>query len=210
MTIQTIIRLGAVAMIISGAALGYSYVSHPHHMTPQVIASSSWFIIHLLFALSLALGLLGTTALYASTAIRSSWMGLVGYVTLFIGMLLIFGLDYYEVLIAPFLAVQYPQVIHDHGAGDAMGMVAVAFPAAGILTVIGYAMLAFAWMKAGVLHRGVAAALIFTSVAFGVGLSPIGGLATARITATAFGLALMAIGIAAWRSTRNGQAAVWA
>ena len=200
MNIQTITRAGAAGMIVSGLALGYSYVSHPHHMTPEMIGSAFWVVIHALFALSLVLGLLGTTALYAPTAERAGRWGLGGFVSLFIGMMLIFGLDYYETLIAPYLAVHYPDVIVDHGAGDAMGPVAIFFPLAGVLTVLGYAALAYGWMKGGVLPKPVAVAMIIAALAFGFGLSPLGGLMAARITAAAFGAALIAIGISAWRS----------
>jgi hypothetical protein len=206
---NVIVRAGALGMIVSGLALGYSYVAHPHHMHPETIASTFWVVIHTLFALSLVLGLMGTTALYAPTAERSGPVAFAGFVALFVGMMLIFGLDYYEVLIAPYLAVHYPEVIHDHGAGDAMGPVAVFFPLAGMLTVIGYALLAFGWMRAGVLPRSVALAMIVSSVAFGLGLSPLGGLMTARIGAAAFGAALIAIGVSAWRCTR-AESAAWA
>ncbi|MEP2531246.1 hypothetical protein [Shimia sp.] len=201
MNVTTITRAGAAGMIISGFALGYSYVSHPHHMAPETIGSTFWVIIHALFALSLVLGLLGTTTLYAPTATRSGGWGLGGYVSLFIGMMLIFGLDYYEVLIAPYLARHYPNVIIDHGAGDAMGPVAVFFPLAGGLTVLGYAALAFGWMKGKILSKPVATAMIIASLAFGFGLSPLGDLMAARITAAAFGAALIAIGVSAWRSS---------
>lgn len=200
MNIPSITRAGAIGMIVSGLALGYSYVSHPHHMTPEMIGSTFWVIIHALFALSLVLGLLGTTALYAPTAGRAGRWGLGGFVSLFVGMMLIFGLDYYEVLIAPYLAVHYPQVIADHGAGDAMGPVAIFFPLAGGLTVLGYAALAYGWMKGGVLPKPVAVSMILAALAFGFGLSPLGGLMAARITAAAFGGALIAIGVSAWRS----------
>ncbi len=193
-------RAGAAGMIVSGLALGYSYVSHPHHMTPETIASPVWVVVHALFALSLVLGLLGTTALYASTSGRAGPWGLAGYLSLFVGMMLIFGLDYYEVLIAPYLALNYPEVIRDHGAGDAMGPVAVVFPLAGGLTVLGYAALARGWVAGGVLPRPVAVAVIVSALAFGVGLSPLGGLMAARVTAAAFGAALVAIGVSAWRS----------
>ena len=113
-------------------------------------------------------------------------------------MMMIFGLDYYEVFIAPFLAVHYPCVIIDHGAGDAMGAVAVAFPLAGLLTVSGYALLAWAWLRAAVMPRPVA--LMLTALAFGVGLSPVGGLMTARFTAAGFGAALIATGLTFWRA----------
>ena len=206
MNIQAITRAGAAGMIISGLALGYSYVSHPHHMTPEMIGSGFWVLIHALFALSLVLGLLGTTALYAPTAMRAGRWGLAGFISLFIGMMLIFGLDYYETLIAPYLAVHYPEVIHDHGAGDAMGPVAIFFPLAGVLTVLGYAALAYGWMKGDVLPKPVAVVMIIAALAFGFGLSPLGGLMAARVTAAAFGAALVAIGVSAWRSALSSRA----
>lgn len=206
MNIQSITRAGATGMIVSGLALGYSYVAHPHHMSAETIAAPFWIVIHALFALSLVLGLLGTTALYAPTAERAGRWGIAGFVSLFVGMMLIFGLDYYEVLIAPYLAVHYPEVIHDHGAGDAMGPVAVFFPLAGVLTVLGYAALAYGWMKGNVLPKPIAVAMIIAALAFGFGLSPLGGLTAARITAAAFGAALVAIGVSAWRSAAASPA----
>ena len=191
------IRSGGFLIIVSGLALGYSYVSHPELMPPEVIASSSWFWIHILFAVSLILGLLGTTALYAVSAQRTGLLGLTGYLLLFVGMMMIFGLDYYEIFIAPFLAENYPQVITDWGAGDTMGMVAIAFPLSGSLTVVGYALLGWAWKRAGVVPGAIAITLIVTALAFGVGLSPLGGIQLARITAALFGAALVAVGIAA-------------
>lgn len=204
LTTETFTRIGAVGLIVSGAALGYSYVSHPHHMSPEVIAGTGWAVIHALFAVSLVLGLMGTAAVYGPTAQRAGWPGLIGMATLFVGMMLIFGLDYYEVFIAPFLAVHYPQVIADHGAGDVMGPVAMAFPLAGLLTVTGYAVLGWAWMRAGAMPRPVALSLILTALAFGAGLSPAGGLVAARITAAGFGAALIATGIAALRGSVPG------
>ena len=199
MTPQKLVRIGGIGMILSGLALGYSYISHPHHMTPDTIAAPFWILIHTLFAISLMLGLLATTALYATTIERAGGWGLVGFVSLFFGMMLIFGLDYYEVLIAPYLALHYPQVIVDHGAGDAMGPIALFFPLAGALTVCGYAMLAFGWMQGAVLPKAVALGVIVSSLAFGFGLGPLGSLMTARITAAGFGAALVAMGILAWK-----------
>ena len=204
---ETLVRAGAAGMVISGAALGYSYISHPHHMTPETIAAPFWVVIHALFALSLLLGLLGTTALYASTATRSGRLGLAGFLSLFTGMLLIFGLDYYEVLIAPYLAVHHPEIIAVYGAGDTMGPIAIFFPLAGMLTVVGYALLALGWMRARVLSRTVAFALIAAALAFGIGLSPLGGLLSARITAAAFGAMLVTVGFIAWRSAGSAFAA---
>ncbi len=98
------------------------------------------------------------------------------------------------------VVILYPQVIIDHGAGDAMGAVAIFFPLAGVLTVLGYAALAYGWMKGDVMPKSVAVAMIIASLAFGFGLSPFGGLMAARVTAAAFGAALIAIGVSVWRS----------
>ncbi len=206
MTKLNFIRAGGLLMIISGLALGYSYISHPHHMPPEVIASAKWILIHCLFAVSLVLGLMGTTALYAVTALRTGVLGLAGFVMLFIGMMLIFGLDYYEVFIAPFLAINYPEVINDFGAGDTMGTVAFAFPISGLLTVVGYALLGAAWKRSQIIPGYLAYILILSSLAFGVGLSPVGDLTIARITATLFGTALVAIGISAMLQNQNFSA----
>lgn len=203
MTSLQFIRAGGLLLIVSGLALGYSYISHPHHMPPEVIASANWILIHSLFAISLVLGLMGTTALYAVTALRSGWRGLIGYLLLFIGMMMIFGLDYYETLIAPFLALHYADVINDHGAGDTMGMVAVAFPLSGMLTVVGYALLGSAWKRALVIPGYLGFLLIVTSIAFGVGLSPFGGIMLARITAALFGTTLVIVGISAMLQNQN-------
>jgi len=197
------IRIGGILVILSGLALGYAYISHPQHMPADVIASPNWILIHALFAVSLVFGLMGTTSLYAVTALRTGLLGLLGFCLLFIGMMLIFGLDYYEVFIAPFLAVHYPEVINDHGAGDTMGPVAIAFPLAGMLTVVGYALLAAAWKRARVIPGFIGIILILTSIAFGVGLSPVGGIMLARITAALFGAALITVGIVALLQNQN-------
>jgi hypothetical protein len=76
-------------------------------------------------------------------------------------------------------------VIADHGAGDATGPVAVFFPLAGVLTVLGYAALAYGWMQGGVLPKPAASAMIVAALAFGFGLSPLGGLTAARLSAAA-------------------------
>jgi hypothetical protein len=207
MTSLKFIRAGGLLLIVSGLTLGYSYISHPHQMSPEVITTANWILIHSLFAVSLVLGLMGTTALYTVTALRTGWRGLIGYLLLFIGMMMIFGLNYYEVFIAPFLALHYPDVIKDHGAGDAMGIVAVAFPVSGMLTVIGYALLGSAWKRALVIPGYLGYLLIVTSIAFGVGLSPFGGIMLARITAALFGAALVVVGISAMLQNQNFAAA---
>lgn len=199
MTFTTLHRFSAVAFIISGLLLGFSYVSHPHHMTADVIASTSWFYIHLAFLGSVIAGLLGTTGFYLRTAPATGILGFCGFLASFIGLVLIGGLDYYEVFIAPYLATAFPQVIQTHGAGDAMGPVAIVFPLSGSVTVLGYMGLAASNLRAAAYPRSAMVALLASSLVFGAGLSPVAGILTAQIGAFVFGVSLIWSGIAYWR-----------
>ena len=87
-----------------------------------------------------------------------------------------------------------------------MGPVAIFVPLAGALTVLGYAALAYGWLKGGILPKPVAIAMIVAAFCFGFGLSPLGGLTAARVSAAAFGAALIAIGVTAWRSAAPSPA----
>ncbi len=205
MTFTNLHRLAAGAFMASGLLLGYSYISHPHHMTPEVIASTGWIIIHCLFLLSLIAGMLGTTGIYLWSARSTGLTGFIGFIAAFIGLVMISGLDYYEVFIAPFLAVEFPAVIDQHGAGDAMGPVAIAFPVSGTLTVLGYMLLAVANLRASTFSRPAMLMLFVTAVAFGVGLSPFGDILIARITALLFGLCLIWSGFDYWRAIATAE-----
>jgi hypothetical protein len=46
-------HLAGLVNAIAGVCVGLAYVLHPHHATPEVVASSFWFWVHFLFALSL-------------------------------------------------------------------------------------------------------------------------------------------------------------
>lgn len=203
MTPRAIHRLAAIGMMVSGLLLGFSYVAHPHKMPADVIASTSWFFVHGAFLVSLVVGLLGTVGLYARAYTRTGLLGFAGFLLLFCGMMLIAGLDYYEVFIAPHLAVEFPAVIERYGAGDAMGPVAIVFPVSGSLTVLGYALLAVANLRAGSFPRWPMVALAVTAIVFGVGLSPLGGIMVAQAGAAAFGIALVWVG---WAYLRHPAA----
>jgi len=53
----------------------------------------------------------------------------------------------------------------------------------------------------------IAIGLILASIAFGVGLSPLGGITLARVSAALFGAALIAVGIVAMLQNQNFGAA---
>ena len=200
MKLENLHRAASIGFMAAGLLLGFSYISHPHHMTATTIASANWIVIHTMFLLSLLAGMLGTIGFYLWSARSTGLLGIIGFLAAFVGLMLISGLDYYEVFIAPFLAIEFPEVINKHGAGDKMGPVALAFPISGLLTVMGYMLLAFAKLRASVFSAASLVALLVSAATFGFGLSPLGGLLAARITALLFGICLVWSGWEYWRA----------
>jgi hypothetical protein len=197
-------KSAALGMMASGILLGFACISHPHLMPPSVIASNSWVFIHAAFLISLVVGLLGTTGLYSRSMERTGLLGLIAYLTLFVDIVLIAGLDYYETFIAPHLAREFPMVIEKYGAGDTMGPVAIAFPVSGALTVIGFALLGLANLRTGAFGRARMIFLIVTAIIFGVGLSLLGTISVAQAGAALFGVALVWTDWSYWRDVTSG------
>jgi hypothetical protein len=67
-------------------------------------------------------------------------------------------------------------------------------------------LLGAAWKRSRIIPGYLAYILILSSLAFGVGLSPVGDLTVARITAALFGATLVAIGISAMLQNQNFSA----
>ncbi|MEK9724993.1 MAG: hypothetical protein VW405_16125 [Rhodospirillaceae bacterium] len=121
--------------------------------------------------------------------------GHVGFALAVSGLFLIGGLAYFETFMAPTVAREFPALINAYGAADTMGPVAILFQLAGMLTVVGYALLGGALLTASRIDRRALWALIVSSLVFGFGLSPLGGLLYAMAGGTLFGGALIWSGL---------------
>ncbi len=200
------LRWGGYANIAGGALVAIAYLSHPHHETPQVIASSYWLWTHVLFVFSLLFGIFGLIALMGHTLAKSSVAGFIGYVIAIISLVLIFGMNYYETFINPVLAVEAPNFVTDYGAGLTIGVVAGLFPASGALFLIGYVLFSVDLLRSGQLERGAPVLMIVGVTIFSAGLSGFFPMIVVQVGSVVFGIATMWLGIRLIKSTGASRA----
>lgn len=191
---------------VAGVCVGVAYVLHPHHPSPEVISSSFWFWVHTLFAVSLIGGIFGTIGIFAHHSAHTRWSGLTGMVLIVTALTSIFGLNYWETLINPVVAIESPAFVDTYGAGERIGLVAAVFPATGALFVIGYILLCRDIARAKTLPPGSAWLTIAGVVVFGAGLSGFLPMLVVQVGSVIFALGLVWLGLALWTRRKNMEA----
>jgi hypothetical protein len=186
---KKLIATGGLANVVGGVCVAIAYGLHPPRALPEVVASGFWIVIHVLFMVSLLGGVFALFAFLAAYLRNGGTMlGVVGCCMATLSLILIFGLDYAEVFIFPVLATTFPEVILEYGDGTTMPSIAFAFPASGILFLLGY--------------------LIFSNelrnVVFGAGLSGFMPMIVVKIGAALFGLGLIWTGLSLYRNSTAG------
>jgi hypothetical protein len=146
-------------------------------------------------------GMLGMAGLYARQAIKSGWLGLVGFVMLSLWLVLIMGFSFVEAFILPHLATGTPAFVEGWMGmfnGDSsqisLGVLPTLWTLTAPLYILGGLSFGFATFRAHILPRGAAVLL-----ALGTALAPVAGLLplTAQPkTAIPTGLALAWLGYA--------------
>lgn len=188
-------RTAASSGMLGAIALAYAYLSHPSEPTPQVVASTSWAIIHVGFLISLVAGIFLLFALFARLSSKDgvSVIGVAGFLLAEISLMFVIGLDYSEIFIFPELAVSFPDVVDTYGDGTMMPSVAFAFGATGAMFMIGFVLFAIALTKAGILSRPWSAIVVVGTLLFGLGLSGLFPMLVVRVGATLFAVGLIGL-----------------
>ena len=189
------IKTGAVMNFFGGLLVALGYVLHPHHMVADTIGTNYWVIVHFLFLFSLPFGVFGFIAMLAHYNKNASNIGLIGFFLGITSLIIIFGMNYYETLIAPILAIEEPVFIDRTGAGLEIGLVALIFPLGGVFFLLGYVMFYYDMLRAKSLPSLGIKVLIFGTIIFSIGLSGILPMLVVRIGSVIFGLGLMLVSI---------------
>jgi hypothetical protein len=214
MTITTtsLTRAAGIAAAAAGAIFIGVQIGHPQ-MDLTSITTTNVFIRDSLKVLMAVLALAGITGMYLSQVRRNGLLGLIGYVLLGAGYLLIMCTTFTAAFVMPTIARTNPGFVTDVIAvatgrgtvtGD-VGALGVMWQVQGILYLAGGVLFGIALFRARVLARW-ATLLLATGGLVSVALSMMPD-AFYRLLAYPNGIAMIGLGISLWRSQRNATSA---
>lgn len=202
-----LIRAAGVAAVASGAIFIGVQINHPPFDITS-ITTTEVVIRDALKVLMAALALAGITGMYLSQVRRNGVLGLIGYLVLATGYLLIMSTTFVATFVLPSIAETDPSYVQDvlavfignTATGD-IGLLSVAFQAQSLCYLAGGLVFGIALYRADVLARWAAALLA------------VGGIVTIvlavmpdafyRLLALPNGIALIGLGYSLWRHQRQ-------
>jgi hypothetical protein len=200
-------RAAGVAAVVAGLIFIGVQIGHPHSDVTSV-TTTEWVVRNSLKVLMAALALAGITGMYLRQVRRSGVLGLLGYLLLSAGYLLILSTAFVSAYVLPSLADSDPDYVNDVLAaatnGAAKGDIG---PLQTVIQVQGYAYLA------GGLVFGVALFRARVLARWAAALLAVGGVVTVvlaampdafyRFLAFPNGIAMIGLGYSLWRVART-------
>jgi hypothetical protein len=206
-TNENLIRLAGLSALIAGICYVLVGIFHPANVASSV-TTTRWEIVHVLACAMSFFGVLGMAGLYARQAVKTGWLGLVGYILISLWLVLIMGFSFVEAFILPHVATALPAFVQawmgmfngPAGKFD-LGVLPTIWTLTGLVYILGGLLFGIATFRAGILPRWAGALLALSTV-----LAPIAGLlpnASQPKVAVPMGLALAWLGYALWSERRT-------
>jgi hypothetical protein len=205
-THTTLLRGAAVAAIGAGALFIGVQIGHPH-FDAQFLTTTEGLVRNLAKALMAVLALIGVTGLYLRQVRQAGVLGLVGYLVLTLGYLLIASSVLAAATVLPTVTGSSPDYVGDVSAamtggvprGD-IGALRTVLQVQDLAYLGGGLVFGVALFRARVVARWAAALLAFSGVITVV----VSSLPDPfyRLVAVPNGVALIALGFSLWRSLR--------
>ena len=201
-TNANLIRLAGLSALIAGICYMLVGIFHPANVASSV-TTTRWEVVHVLACAMSFFGVLGLAGLYARQAVKTGWLGLVGYILLSFWMVLIMGFSFVEAFILPHVATALPTFVQawmgmfngPRGQFD-LGVLPTIWTLSGPALILGGLLFGIATFRAAILPRWAGALLALSTV-----LAPIGVLlpnASQPKIAIPQGFALAWLGYALW------------
>lgn len=212
MTVSTT-RLGqaaGIATAVAGAIFIAVQINHPA-MNVASVSTTDWVVRNGAKALMASLALAGITGLYLRQRAKVGIVGLVGYLVLSAGYLLMFGTEFLATFALPSAAETAPAWTNDvivaafggKPVGD-IGALSVVFAATGLCYVLGGLLVGLTTFRARILARW-AAVLLAVGNASTLALAVLPA-SFNRPMAVPTGIALIGLGVSLWRDQRREAA----
>lgn len=161
-TRDTLIRLAGLCVVLAGISYVGVGLLHPANL-PSSVTTTSWVTAHLLACSTCVFGLLGMVGLYARQAIRSGWLGLVGFVMVSLWMLIVLGFSFVEAFVLPQAGTVTPAFIEGwmgmfNGTASTvnLGVLPALWTLTAPLYILGGLCFGVATFRARILPRGAA------------------------------------------------------
>lgn len=206
-TPTTLTRAAGVAAVAAGLLFIGVQIKHPH-LDATSVATTEVVVRNSLKVLMAALALAGITGMYASQVRRNGLLGLVGYLLLGTGYLVIASTTFAAAYVLPTLAATEPGYVNDvlavttgrTATGD-IGLIRYAVRVQDIGYLAGGLVFGIALWRARVLARWAAALLAVGGVVtIALSLMPD---AFYRLLAFPNGIAMIGLGYSLWRTARR-------
>ena len=206
-TPTTLTRVAAVAAVLAGLLFVGIQVGHPH-LDASSITSTEVQIRGALKFLMAVLALVGITGMYLSQVRRNGVLGLIGYLVLATGYLLITCMTYLAAFVLPHLATTNSAYVDDvidvvvgrATTGD-VGIFATAVQVQNFSFLAGGLIFGIALYRAGVLARW-ATILLAAGGVVTILLSVLPD-AFYRLLAFPNGIAMVGLGVSLWLTSRS-------
>lgn len=206
-TNPVLIRLAGLSALVAGVCYVLVGIFHPANI-PASVVTTRWEIVHVIACAMSFFGLLGLAGLYARQAVKTGWMGFVGYLLLSLWFVLIMGFSFVEAFILPHVAnqgrgfVQAWMGMFNGPAGTFdLGVLPTIWTLTGPLYILGGLLFGIATFRADILPRYAGALLALSTV-----LAPVAALlpnASQPKIAIPMGIALAWLGYALWSEPRT-------
>jgi hypothetical protein len=208
MSKTNVIRLSGLACIVFGALLSLTFLLRAVFPDPDP-TTGSHVIVGTLRVLTAAFGILAFTGMYARQVEQAGKLGLAGYLFAFLGIAMVFGLDFSFTYLFPVFAIGVPEFVAQLDAGqiEPAGPIIVIFFLVDIVFLIGVILFGAATLRAGVLPRPAATVMLVGAIGLSISdylpgfIAPTGALLA--------GLGFAWLGYALWSGAEEptGQAA---
>ncbi len=198
MTSSNLIRWAGLSAVAAGVLLAVGGIIQAAD-DPASLATNSLAIANYLILGSVIVGLLGIFGLYARQVEEAGLLGLVGFLMLFVALVLFAGLAFFEAFFVPVLAAEAPEFLFAEEIS--FGVLETVIPLGGLLQSIGGLLLGIAIIRAGILPRW--AAIVFIIGIVPGGLGPLLPEVVARISNVVLGIGLAWLGYALWSERRE-------
>jgi hypothetical protein len=175
MTPAHLVRWSGLANVVGGVSLAAFVIEHPWNrfVGAAVARSAEWRIAHSLHFVGAALVLFGLMGLYAREREHIGVLGLVGFVTAFLGTAMFVGTGMITAFVWPMVAVRAPGALDPQGAMFAPPAL-TAFSLTAFAVTIGYVLFGIALLRAGRVPRPATALLVVGAVMGMVPPQPLG------------------------------------